>query len=84
MESSTSKPTSFLVHCENNWLENFPSDFKPHYYQRYVNNILAVFTSSKNLEAFQNFLNGWHANISFTFENENQTVFSWCTYYLWR
>ena len=44
MESSTSKPTSFLVYCENTWLENFPSDFKPHYYQRYVNDILAVLT----------------------------------------
>ena len=64
MEGSTRKPTSFLVHCENN------------YYQRYVNDILAVFTSSKNLEAFPNFLNGWYANISFTFKNENQTVFS--------
>ena len=26
----------FLVHFEKNWLQNCPSDFKPHYYRRYV------------------------------------------------
>ena len=28
-------------------------------------------------EAFQNFLNGWHFNMSFTIENEKQNMFSW-------
>ena len=49
---------TFLVHFEKNWLQNCPSDFKPHYYQWYVNDIFVLFTSPKHLEAFRNFLNG--------------------------
>ena len=38
---------AFPVHFEKNWLQNCPSDFKPHYYRQCVENIFA---------AFQNFL----------------------------
>ena len=54
---------AFLAHFEKNWLQNFPSDFKPYYYQRYVDDIFILFTSPQHLEAFQNFLNGRHANM---------------------
>ena len=57
---------AFLVHFEKNWLQNCPSDFKPHYYRWYVDNIFLLFTSPKHSEAFQNFQNGRHANLSFT------------------
>ena len=67
---------SFLVHFEKNWLQNFPTDFKPHYYRRYVDDIFALFTSPKHLEAFHNFLNSRHANISFTIEREKQSRMS--------
>ena len=40
---------AFLVHFE----KNCPSDFKPHYYQQYVDDIFVLFTSPKRLEAFQ-------------------------------
>ena len=36
----------------------------------YVGDIFVLFTSPEYLEAFQNFLNGRHANKSFTVENE--------------
>ena len=49
---------AFLVHFEKNWLQNCPSDFKPHYYRWYVNDIFVLFTSPKHLEVFRNFLNG--------------------------
>ena len=39
----------FLVHFE----KNCPSDFKPHYYQQYFDDIFVLFTSPKRLEAFQ-------------------------------
>ena len=55
---------------EKNWLQNCPLDFKPHYYLRYTDGIFVIFTSAKHLEAFQNFLNGQHANMSFTIESE--------------
>ena len=48
---------AFLVHFEKNWLQNCLSDFKPHYYRRYVGGIFVLFTSPKHLEAFRNFLN---------------------------
>ena len=66
---------AFLVHFEKNWLQNCPSDFKPHYCWGYVN-IFVLFTSPKHLEAFRNFLNGRHANMSFTIEHEKQNRMS--------
>ena len=48
---------AFLVHFEKNWLQNCPSNFKPHYYRRYVGGIFVLFTSPKHSEAFRNFLN---------------------------
>ena len=67
---------TFLVHFEKNWLRNCPSDFKPHYYRRYVDDIFVLFTSPRHLEAFRNFLNGRHANLSFTIEREKQNRMS--------
>ena len=53
---------SFLLYFEKYWLQNCPSDFKPHYYRRYVD-VFVLFTTPEHLETFQNFLNGPHANI---------------------
>ena len=49
---------AFLVHFEKNWLQKCPSDFKPLYYRQYLDDIFDLFISSKQLEAFRNFLNG--------------------------
>ena len=67
---------AFLVYFENDWLSNCSSDFKPHYYRRYVDNIFVSFTSAEHLEAFRNFLDGRHANMSFIIENEKQSRIS--------
>ena len=67
---------AFLVHFGKNWLQNCPSDFKPHYQRRYVNDIFVLFTSPKHLEAFRNFLNGRHSNMSFAIEREKQNRMS--------
>ena len=67
---------AFLAHFEKNWLQSCSSDFKPYYYRRYVDDIFAAFTSSQHLEAFRNFLNGRHANMSFTIESEKQNRMS--------
>ena len=61
---------AFLVYFEKNWLQNCPSDFTPHYYRRYVDDIFVWFTSPKHLEAFRNFRNGRHANMPFTIKSE--------------
>ena len=67
---------AFLAHFGKNWLQNCPSDFKTHYYRRYVDDIFVLFTSPKHLEAFPNFLNGRYANMSFTIEREKQNRMS--------
>ena len=68
----SSKLTSaFLVHFKKNWLQGCSSDFNPHYYRRYVDDIFILFTSPKHLEAFRNFLNGLHTNMSFTVHRVN-------------
>ena len=76
---------AFLAHFNKNQLQNCPFDFNHYYYQQYVDDIFVLRTSPKHLKGFQNFLNGWHANISFTVKSEKQNnVRSWSTYYLWR
>ena len=67
---------AFLVIFENNWLQNCPSDFKSHCYRRYLDDIFVLLTSPKHLEAFRNFLNGLHANMSFTFQCRKQNRIS--------
>ena len=67
---------AFLVHFKENWLQNCPSDFKPHYYWWYVDYMFVLFTSAKHLKAIRNFLNGRHANMSFTIEREKQNRIS--------
>ena len=67
---------AFLGNFEKNWPQNFPSDFRPYYYRQHVDDIFVLFDSPKHLEAFRNFLNGWHANMSFTIESEKQNRMS--------
>ena len=92
MESSTSKSVellwvefigltlanAFLVHYETNWLQNCLPDFRFYYYPRYVDDIFVLFISPRHLKAFREFLNGQHANISFTIESETQNRFLMC------
>ena len=39
----------FLVYFEKNWSQNYPSDFNPHYYRRYVDDIFVLFTSPEHV-----------------------------------
>ena len=67
---------AFPVLFEKYRLQSCPSEFKPHYYRRYVDDIFVLFTSPKHVEASWNFLNGRHANISFAIEPEKQNRMS--------
>ena len=44
---------AFVALFEKNWSQNGASDFKPHYYRRYVDDIFFLFTSANHLEALQ-------------------------------
>ena len=39
------------LYFEKNWLQNCPSDFKPHYYMQFIG-IFVLFNSPEHLEAF--------------------------------
>ena len=52
------------------WLEQFPKEFKPVFYKRYVNNIFVLFESVKHLWKFRHYFNTCHRNMFFSFEQE--------------
>ena len=61
---------AFLCYHEKSWLDNCPSEFKPVYYRRYVDDIFVLFSSPDHLPQFQEYLNKQHRNINFTSEVE--------------
>ena len=60
----------FLGCHEGNWLGSF-TGFKPIYYKRYVDDIIAVFENETQARDFLEHLNSRHPNIKFTIECEN-------------
>ena len=40
---------AFLYHYEKEWLDNFPSHFRPTVYRRYVDDIFVLFSSKEHL-----------------------------------
>ena len=73
--SATLFANIFLSHHEKIWLENCPTDFKPPFYRRHVDDSFILFKSHKHIEPFLNYLNSQHPNINFTCEVEsNKTL----------
>ena len=54
---------AFLCFHEQIWLNDFPEDFKPVYYRRYVDDIFALFHSPDHLENFTSYLNSFTTSI---------------------
>ena len=63
---------AFLAHHEQNWLDNYPLQYRPLYYRRYVHDIFVLFKSSDHFKRFQSYLNSCHVNMSFTVETEQK------------
>ena len=61
---------AFSFFHEQIWLNEYPDEFKPTYYRKYVDNIFVLFRSPDHLEKFRNYLNSKHRNITFTCEKE--------------
>ena len=40
----------FLVYYESKWLENFPQQFKPQFYRRYVDDIFVMFEKRDHIK----------------------------------
>ena len=58
----------FLCFQKQIWLNEYPDEFKPVYYRRYVDDIFVWFRSPDHFEKFNNYLNCKHRNIRFTYE----------------
>ena len=66
----------FLCHNEENWLNNCPDQFKPKYYQRYVDDIFVLFGNKDNVNKFDKYINSRHQNMSFSKEIEVESRLS--------
>ena len=61
----------FLGYLENRHICN--SVFTPNFYNRYIDDICAIFTDSDSIEPFLNFINDLHPNLKFTIEYATDT-----------
>ena len=66
----------FLCHYEEIWLSKCPKQFKPRYYQRYVDDIFLLFDDSSQINKFDKYLNSRHKNMRYTKEIENDNSLS--------
>ena len=66
----------FLCYHEKSWLDCCPSEFKPVFYRRYVDDCFILFSSIDHVPKFLNYLNSKHPNIKFTSELEQNSKIS--------
>ena len=71
----------FLCYHEKIWLQNWPSQFKPVIYRRYVDDTFLLFRSKHHIEKFLYYLTQkfWYystQNIKFTSRTENENSIS--------
>ena len=64
----TTLANAFLYHYKKIWLNEYPPQFKPVAYRRYIDDIFVHFKSKELLKVFLNYMNLKHKNIKFIFE----------------
>ena len=60
----------FMCYHESKWLNDCPVDFRPVFYQRYIDDTFLLFNDKHHASLFLNYLNCKHQNIKFTMEAE--------------
>ena len=60
----------FLCYWEEIWLDKCPTQFRPLYYRRYVDDTFLLFSSQSHVNKFLKYMNTRHDNIDFTHEIE--------------
>ena len=60
----------FLCYRESNWLKDCPKDFKPVYYERYVDDIFVLFNKPEHAPFFLEYINKKYNNMKFSIETE--------------
>ena len=56
----------FMCHFEEKWLDQCPSNFKPIFYRRYVDDTFLLFRERSHVQLFLDYFNSKHVNINFT------------------
>jgi hypothetical protein len=74
----------FLCFHEKKWLSDCPCEFKPVYYQRYVDDIFLLFNNSGSIDQFKQYMNNRHPNMNFTSENESENSLPFLDVYVTR
>ena len=61
----------FMSHLEESFIAHCPTQFKPLFYKRYLDDTFVLFSRQDQAQSFFNFINNVHPNIQFTMEQEN-------------
>ena len=60
----------FLCHWEEIWIKKCPKQFKPEYYNRFMDDTFLLFRSEDHVKKFFRYINSRHKSMSFTYEVE--------------
>ena len=60
----------FICRFESRQPRDCPSDFKPVFYRRQINDIVVLFSSRDHVDKFREYLSSRHRNINFSIEKE--------------
>ena len=60
----------FLCHWEEIWLKKCPKQFRPEYYNRFMDDTFLLFSSEDHVNKFKKYINTRHKNMTFTHEIE--------------
>ena len=63
-------PNIFKCCFESKCLCNYPNDFKPAFYRRYIEDIFVLFCSPDHADRFREYLSSKHLNIKLSIEKE--------------
>ena len=74
----------FMCHLEGLYIDQCPSDFKPVFYRRYVDDTFLLFKEKHHAALFLDFVNSFHRNIQFTMEQENNNRLSFLDIMVYR
>ena len=66
----------FMSYHERRWLDDCPTNFKPIFYRRYVDDTFLLFSDPSHVDKFHSYLNRQHPSIKFTYEIENNRKLS--------
>ena len=61
------------VNYGSKWLKEYPTQFAPKYYRRYVDDIFLLFKAKDHVKKFFLYMNSRYPNIKFTCEEENDS-----------